>query len=174
MKSARLGALVFSVTRSPAAAARAQKRLLVFDGRFAMTLPPPDESSSDLFEGHHRGLREIIEALTAAAGACDHAPQSERCRAALGESLDRLKHFSSLHFAEEEKFMDDISYPERKAHQAQHVTFMAQLGALESDLMVGQDAQPWSANARQLCQWWENHARDYDRLLADFLCRGGI
>jgi hemerythrin-like metal-binding protein len=79
-----------------------------------------------------------------------------------------------LHFAEEEKFMDDISYPERKAHQAQHVTFMAQLGALESDLMVGQDAQPWSANARQLCQWWENHARDYDRLLADFLCRGGI
>lgn len=129
-------------------------------------------STPDLFEGHHRGLREIIDALSSAAQAHDQTltPQSQQ---ALKDGLDRLSHFSSLHFAEEEKFMDDIAYPDRKAHGSEHNTFLSQLKSLDRRL-AAPDTTPWAPTAADLSTWWENHARDYDRLLADFLCRGGI
>jgi hemerythrin-like metal-binding protein len=132
--------------------------------------------SSDLFEGHHRGLREIIDGLVAAAALFDAAENDATADAAVREGFTKLQRFSLQHFAEEEKFMDDISFPDRKAHQAQHVEFMAQLAQLEP-VLAAQDAgeqQSWNGIAMRLYEWWESHALHYDRMLADFLCRGGI
>jgi hemerythrin-like metal-binding protein len=138
--------------------------------------PPSTSSTSDLFEGHHRGLREIIDALVDAAAACDEAPYDPDKRQAVEDGFALLRRFSLQHFAEEEKFMDDISFPERKSHQAQHAEFMAQIASLEP-LLTAQGAvesHHWSGIAIRLFEWWESHALNYDRSLADFLCRGGI
>lgn len=137
--------------------------------------PPPDDGpgasaaeapSPLLFEGHHRGLRDrLIVLKTAVTGG--------RHRAAL-DALVGIRGFAEVHFADEEKLMDDVGFPSRDLHGAHHREFLEWMGTVERqagrDLAHLGDVRVLGG----LTTWWDDHARRHDRELADFLCRGGI
>lgn len=135
--------------------------------------PPSD---SDLFEGHHRGLRGHIRTLTAATSQPPPATPDDRAlwAAEITASLRDLRNFAEVHFAEEEKLMEDVEFPSHQEHARQHQDFMLWLDRL--DALLAQDAAQLHRDAigPTLGNWWETHAVQFDAQLSAFLCRGGI
>lgn len=129
-----------------------------------------------MFEGHHKGVDPLIERIGLAAedlrgpARHGHVDAVERLRSALTE----LQSYAEVHFAQEEKLMEDVLYPQRDHHVARHRAFLSWMDRVQA---VVQGA-PYRLRATSpgvvLAGWWEAHARGQDRALTEFLCRGGI
>lgn len=123
-------------------------------------------SPSLLFEGHHRTLRDRIIRLSDAMTADRHA--------ATLDALTGIRGFAEVHFAEEEKLMDDVGFPARSLHGAHHREFLDWMADVEVRAVHGLTHLAGDRILGRLTLWWDQHARHHDRALADFLCRGGI
>lgn len=123
----------------------------------------------NLFEGHHKGLRVLICALQ------DSLVSSRSEGIAVSAGLLRdLRAYAEQHFAEEEKLMDDVAFPLRPLHVEAHRHFLRWVATLESQAQAIPSGLIPETVSEDLAIWWEEHFFHYDRLLADFLCRGGV
>lgn len=134
-------------------------------------------AQATIFEGHHRGLREGLEALADAIAICRQKAAENAAAPAAGEGkrlsdcLATLRQMADIHFTDEEKFMEDVGFPGLASHARDHRDLLAWLDSLCS---VDSEALCRADPVQQLAAWWEAHAQGPDRALADFLCRGGI
>ncbi len=135
---------------------------------------PPDRDYTTVFEGHHRGLRSHIQGIAEATiGAPPEAPSDRRqWRADALAALAQLRNFAEVHFADEEKLMEDVAYPGTGRHAEEHRSFLADLERLQ-EIIDAADLLDRETMER-LATWWERHSTDFDADLASFLCRGGI
>ncbi|SIS68476.1 bacteriohemerythrin [Insolitispirillum peregrinum] len=128
---------------------------------------PQTLSIKSFLEGHHRGLRQKIDHI---AQSCRALPADQMM---IAESLAALQVFAATHFADEEKLMDDVHYPDRGSHHHQHRHFLDLIRDLQTT--VSQDGLSDGMDVPgQIAAWWEQHSVIHDRALVDFLCRGGI
>ncbi|MGC2857730.1 bacteriohemerythrin [Novispirillum sp. DQ9] len=130
-----------------------------------------------IFEGHHRGVGAhieriglAIEALRVPAGRRPEPAQVNRLLCGLAD----LRSFAEVHFAHEEKLMEDVQYPQRARHAGRHRAFLSWMDRLETVSRESPQRLFASGPATVLAGWWEAHAHGQDRALTEFLCRGGI
>lgn len=125
-----------------------------------------------IFEGHHRGLAERLHALGSALDTCRRKRRTgEDALHSLHRCMTGLHHMAAMHFADEEKLMEDVLYPELQAHAAQHRDF---LRIMEELTLQVRTTVPPDATLDVLASWWHAHAQGADRALTEFLCRGGV
>lgn len=89
-------------------------------------LPPELSVGFEEIDGQHRELLKYVEAAIASVETDDRA----RVKAALSDLGDYLV----WHFAQEESFMAQSSYPERARHKAAHDIFMQDFMHLGQEL----------------------------------------
>lgn len=128
--------------------------------------------SFTVFEGHHRDLKEHLERLSVLVSGGGLGDAS--VVASLRNSLTDLKVFSEVHFASEEKLMEDVRFPGLAGHQIDHRGLLDWLGRLIATTDDNPRRLATDQSVTALVTWWEAHARSHDRPLADFMCRGGI
>lgn len=145
-------------------------------GRCAPILGAQVTSDLRMFEGHHKGIGARIERIGLAAELL-RGP----VRRADPEAIDRLRSgladlrgYAEVHFAQEEKLMEDVLYPQRDRHVARHHAFLSWMDRLDAASRDEPHRLHASGPATVLAGWWEAHARGQDRALTEFLCRGGI
>ncbi len=83
------------------------------------------------------------------------------------ELVDELDAYCKLHFLDEEKMMDEMSFPELPAHKAQHVLFSTHLG----NFMGRFDRQNITKNVDEfffLKGWFLEHIEKFDKQYAGF------
>lgn len=62
--------------------------------------------------------------------------------AMLKDIFTRLKEYTQFHFKEEEAYMDQIGYPKRDAHAAQHAILIIRVGTLKKMIDNGEAISP--------------------------------
>ncbi|HTP65839.1 MAG TPA: hemerythrin family protein [Geobacteraceae bacterium] len=83
------------------------------------------------------------------------------------EHVDELDAYCKLHFLDEEKMMDEMSFPELSDHKAQHVLFLTHL----ESFMGKFDQQNITRNVDEflfLKRWFLEHIEEFDREYAGF------
>lgn len=137
-----------------------------------MGMTPAARPPLEVFEGHHRGLVERLAALETALEACRrHHPAASDTQRFMS-SLEALQRMAELHFADEEKLMDDVLFPDRHDHASRHREFLTLMAGMVAVASRGETLP--GAPVEHLSAWWRDHALGPDRALTDFLCRGGI
>ena len=85
----------------------------------------------------------------------------------IGILLNQLLEYVDGHFASEEEFMADISYPDLPAHRDQHVEMKAKLVRLRNEFV-----NDGKANINELLpflnDWWEHHILGSDMAYKKF------
>jgi hemerythrin-like metal-binding protein len=117
---------------------------------------------AEMIEGHHRGLKALLLRLEDLTVSFAGRPPGPVVAAVLAD----LRYLAEMHFAQEEKLMDDIGYPNFRAHADEHQRFLGMLSRFEAE-KIGRQTVELSA------AWWTKHALYDDRQLTDFLCLGG-
>ena len=112
-------------------------------------------------DGQHQNLfriaRELSDAMMAGQG-----------RQTLARTLDRLVQYTSVHFAHEERLMQDHKYPAFAAHKAEHDALTNKALELQKNFEQGRVAM--SVEVLQfLKSWLEHHIQQIDRAYAPFL-----
>jgi hemerythrin-like metal-binding protein len=86
----------------------------------------------------------------------------------LSETISSMVHHAYVHFASEEKYMEQVNYPDLKQHVLEHVSFI--LRTLELSLKVKEGT---SNNQLELLsyltEWYASHVLGADRLYVPYL-----
>ena len=82
-------------------------------------------------------------------------------RAVLGRILDRLVHYTTVHFAHEERLMKLHQYPDFAAHKAQHDALVKQVLTLQSEFRAGRVTMAVQV-LQFLKDWLDKHIRQSD------------
>lgn len=143
------------------------------------TAPRPDIIAGEMatfFEGHHRGLRAHLTRLASATAQplVSGAESRAQWKVEVMAGVAALRGFAEMHFADEEKLMEDVAYPGAADHAREHRAFLAWLERIDALIETDGARLREEATAQALVTWWETHATDHDASLADFLCRGGV
>jgi len=92
---------------------------------------------------------------------------SKKKKTDLFELVDRLDAFCKLHFLEEEQVMDEMGFPERDAHKAEHALFVTHL-----ENFIGRYEELNTAkNIDELLflkKWFLEHVAVYDKKYARY------
>lgn len=86
--------------------------------------------------------------------------------------LTSLADYCKVHFAEEEKLMEQHSYPDYRQHKQIHDTFMAKVGEVADQL--GKHQTSPSAVMTLLSDWLMQHILQTDRQYGDFFRKKGV
>lgn len=110
----------------------------------------------------HRTLFEKAEALF-------EAGQKRQAAGYIGELLSFLEDYTKKHFADEEKYMLSIGYPEYTAQKQAHTAFIAQLEKIKKDYQAsgGNFAVIMSAN-KLMIEWLTQHISNMDKKIGAF------
>jgi hemerythrin-like metal-binding protein len=101
--------------------------------------------------------RELCDAMSAGQG-----------RLALGSTLDRLVQYTAVHFAYEERLMQEHRYPDFAAHKAAHDALKKKAADLQKNFEQGRVAI--SVEVLQFLKGWlEHHIREADAAYAPYL-----
>lgn len=106
----------------------------------------------------HREFVQRVEALLAA--------PDER----LGAALDAFARHAELHFAEEEIWMEQHSFPARTCHADEHAKVLASVREVRAKLEEG-DTGLVRELAKALREWFPAHADHMDSALAQWLVK---
>lgn len=112
-------------------------------------------------DGQHQNLfrigRELHTAMTAGKG-----------RQVTGPILDRLVQYTTVHFAHEERLMQQFRYPDYAAHKAEHDGLTKKVLAFQADFNHGRAAMTVEL-LQFLKGWLEHHIRESDARYSPFL-----
>ncbi len=81
-------------------------------------------------DAQHKGLFEIVDRLYS-------AMNSGKGNEITGSILLELERYSIFHFTEEEKFMNQVGFPNLENHKAEHRKFIEEVSAFKSDMKEG-------------------------------------
>jgi hemerythrin len=129
---------------------------LLWTEALAVGIPAIDEQHQELFRR--------VESLLAAA--------ADGNSAEVTRMLGFLTEYAELHFAAEEAFMREQSYPGIEAHQAEHVHLMNQVALLSEEYRrTGPDPALRSRMHHLLADWLRTHIGLTDSAMARFVRR---
>lgn len=118
------------------------------------------ETGIELIDTQHRTLFDAVNRLAAAFQGGTSADEARAC-------LDFLLGYTREHFATEEQFMRDLSYPALALHGAQHAELMRQTQALKARADAG---QPVALDiAVLMADWLRHHINDEDMGYVEYL-----
>jgi hemerythrin len=112
-------------------------------------------------DGQHQNLFRIAEELHA-------AMLAGKAQASLVKIMDRLVQYVGVHFAFEERLMQQAHYPDFAAHQVLHADLTKQVLQFQEDLSKGKISLTVSL-LHFLKKWLVNHIEGEDQKYAPFL-----
>jgi hemerythrin len=125
-------------------------------------LPPELSVGFEEIDGQHRQLLRYIEDAVAAV-------ESDEC-ARVKTAVSELGDYLMAHFAAEESFMEQASYPERARHKAAHDIFMQDFTQLGRELaMAGLSPLVRQWIVARVPEWIRFHIHANDIQLGRFL-----
>jgi hemerythrin-like metal-binding protein len=115
-------------------------------------------------DGQHQNLfaiaRELYAAMSAGQG-----------KLAVGRVLDRLVQYTAIHFAHEERLMQQFQYPSFAKHQEEHRMLTRQVLAFQADYEAGRVAMSIQL-LNFLKDWLEHHIQTEDSAYAPYVKSG--
>jgi hemerythrin len=112
-------------------------------------------------DGQHQKLFRIASELHAAMVA-------GKAQANVANLLDRLVQYVQVHFAYEERIMQQVGYPDFAAHKALHAELTRQVLQFQADLESGKQTLSVSL-LHFLKKWLLNHIKNEDSKYAPFV-----
>jgi hemerythrin len=79
----------------------------------------------------------------------------------------RLQDYTAYHFKAEEKYMEEVGYPELPAHAAQHAILLIRTGTLKRMIENGETISPVRV-AEFIREWITTHIMQQDVLIEKF------
>ena len=87
----------------------------------------------------------------------------------MGELLTFLDDYTKKHFADEEKYMLSIHYPEYEAQKMAHTAFIAELAKLRNDFETSGGSLLVILNANHMViDWLTKHISNMDKKIGQF------
>lgn len=112
-------------------------------------------------DGQHQNLFRL-------AGELYSAMSAGQGKAALSRVLDRLVQYTAVHFAFEERLMEQNGYPDLAAHRVEHQALTRQVLKFQTDFEAGKVAISVQL-LHFLKNWLQNHIASSDQKYAPFL-----
>ncbi len=98
------------------------------------------------------------------------AGKAHQAKEYIGELLNFLDEYTKKHFADEEKYMLSINYPEYAAQKVAHEDFIKRLAKLRSDYDASGGSLLVILNANQIVvDWLINHISNMDKKIGQFV-----
>jgi len=97
------------------------------------------------------------------------AGKNHQAKEYIGELLTFLDDYTKKHFADEEKYMLSIHYPEYEAQKKAHTAFIAELAKLRNDFETSGGSLMVILNANQMViDWLTKHISNMDKKIGEF------
>lgn len=97
------------------------------------------------------------------------AGQNHQAKEYIGELLTFLDDYTKKHFADEERYMLRIHYPEYEAQKTAHAVFIEKLAKLREDFNASGGSLLVLLNANQMVlEWLTNHISTMDKKIGLF------
>lgn len=97
------------------------------------------------------------------------AGKNHQAKEYIGELLTFLDDYTKKHFADEEKYMLSIHYPEYEAQKKAHTAFIAELAKLRNDFDTSGGSLMVILNANQMVvDWLTKHISNMDKKIGEF------
>ncbi|QIB68750.1 hemerythrin family protein [Aminipila butyrica] len=97
------------------------------------------------------------------------AGRNNQAKEYVGELLKFLDDYTKKHFADEEKYMLSINYPEYNAQKSAHTTFIAELTKLRNAYETSGGNLVVIINANQMIlDWLTKHISNMDKKIGEF------
>lgn len=138
---------------APAKAAAPAEPALRWDDRLNLGVAEID--------GQHQTLVGYCNVLVAAI-------QKGQGQAAVTATLTRLRDYTTIHFAAEERYMEQIGYPDLPAHREAHADMVRRVKEFQRRIYQHEDPAPAEVRAF-LKDWLITHILGVDRKIAAFL-----
>ena len=117
--------------------------------------------NSSAIDAQHKKLFTLINNL--------HDAMSEgKGKEVLGSTLDSLVDYAKVHFADEERMLMKINYPELATQQAEHNAFVQKVFELQGQYRAGKIALTLPT-MEFLRDWLVNHILKVDKKYAPFV-----
>lgn len=114
----------------------------------------------------HKKLVGMINELT-------DAMKAGRGKDVLGKILDGLISYTASHFQLEEKYFQQVKYPDAAAHKQEHAAFVHKITEFKKEFDAGRVTV--SVNILQfLSKWLQNHIKGTDQKYSTFFNENGI
>ena len=115
-----------------------------------------------MIDDQHKMWFEKAEALF-------EAGKNRQAKEYIGELLTFLDDYTKKHFADEEKYMLSIHYPEYDAQKKAHTAFIAELAKLRNDFDTSGGSLLVILNANQMVvDWLTKHISNMDKKIGQF------
>ncbi|WP_210398272.1 bacteriohemerythrin [Motiliproteus sediminis] len=118
-----------------------------------------------LIDAQHRQLLELIVALDSSA---DVQLEGDAAYSLLGTLSDYVKN----HFSDEERWMEEIGYPELAAHREEHARFVDHNLDNARELLC-HGSMPKADLVHHLTQWLLTHIKGSDHRIAEWAAAHG-
>nr|WP_301311514.1 bacteriohemerythrin [Azospirillum lipoferum] len=127
----------------------------------------------DAIDTDHMILIALMNEAAALAERAKTAPRGDNAagRKPLGEAVGRLMAYTDLHFAQEERLMDQCGYPDAKAHKAQHEALRTRAGELRRRLDAGDSVA--DELLMLVREWLFEHIQRADMRIGEHLAASG-
>ena len=127
----------------------------------------------DAIDTDHMILIALMNEAAALAERAKTAPRGDNAagRKPLGEAVGRLLAYTDLHFAQEERLMDQCGYPDAKAHKAQHEALRTRAGELRRRLDAGDSVA--DELLMLVREWLFEHIQRADMRIGEHLAASG-
>jgi hemerythrin len=97
------------------------------------------------------------------------AGRKQQAKEYVGELLDFLDGYTKKHFADEERYMQQIRYPELDAQKKAHAAFIAQLTKVRADYKTSGGSLLVILNANHMVvDWLTKHITVMDKKIGQF------
>ncbi|MCI5134359.1 MAG: hemerythrin [Candidatus Electrothrix sp. AW2] len=119
-----------------------------------------------MIDHDHKKLVAMINELT-------DAMKAGHGKDVLGKILDELIQYTATHFQREEKYFQQIKYPDAVAHKREHSDFVKKVTEFKKEFDAGRVTV--SVNILQfLSKWLQHHIRVSDQKYSKFFNKNGI
>jgi hemerythrin len=115
----------------------------------------------DAIDSQHQRMVEMINGLYDAMERQEEADAVEKL-------VVGLQAYAQEHFAEEERTMERIGFPDLAAHRAQHAAYIRQIQEYEQSMQAGSTPNALEMS-RFLCNWLLEHIKGLDQQYAPYL-----
>lgn len=119
-----------------------------------------------MIDQEHKKLVAMINELT-------DAMKAGHGKDVLGKILDGLIQYTAFHFQREEKYFQQVKYPDTAAHKREHAAFVKKVTEFKKEFDAGRVTV--SVNILQfLSKWLQQHIKGSDQKYSKFFNENGI
>jgi hemerythrin-like metal-binding protein len=119
---------------------------------------------NEWIDNQHKQIIKMINALL------DNHISLDAASDQLHDLLDSMTSYFRAHFVDEEKFLEEIAFPELEMHKKLHLDYIDKTVDLTFDAILRKDNVS-NAMMQFLVYWWENHILIEDMKYKEFFSK---